>query len=49
MEFDEKMTIPRNDGHKVIECTSDECDLDYFIYDDPKYTVDQILSIYGQA
>lgn len=46
LAVEEKMTIPRHGG-EIIECRADECSLGYFIYDNPQFTVDAILDLYG--
>lgn len=44
MAIMEKRSLAQNGG-RIVECTQDYCGLDYFIYEDPAYTVNQIRQL----
>lgn len=45
MIYEEKLAnFPRNGG-KTVECTMDDCNLGYYIFNNPAYTIETVLSL----
>ena len=45
LTYEDKAKTPQNGG-SVIDCAEDECNLGYYVFDHPEYTVQKINEIF---
>ena len=46
LTYEDKAKTPQNGG-EVVDCTEDDCNLGYYVFDHPEYTVRKINEIFS--